>query len=102
MPDAQSPRTKKHTFVFNEEENCPEKFAFLDGPIRANRFADSRESLKFGSRESSDGFWNCTPFLRTAFRDTRNCESQVRGDTRESLERYENRVFLRIDSRESP
>ena len=32
----------------------------------------------------------------------KNCESQVWGDSRESLKHYENRVCLRIDSRESP
>ena len=40
--------------------------------------------------------------LQIAFRGTKNCESQVWGDSSESLERYENRVLLRVNSRESP
>ena len=74
---------------------CPN----LDGPIRANRFADSRESLD--SHESFQGSRTEPFFLRIALRRAKIFESQVGGDSFESLARYEE-VFLRIDSRESP
>ena len=49
------------------------------------------------------GLLNWTLFLRIAFRGTKGCESQVWGDSGESLERYENRfLFLRVDCLESP
>ena len=49
------------------------------------------------------GFPSWTPFLRIALRGAKHCESQVWGDLRESLARYENRpFFLRTDLRESP
>ena len=47
------------------------------------------------------GFPNWTPFLWIVLRGLKNCESQVWGDSRESLERHENIFFLQIDSRES-
>ena len=59
---------------------------------RANRFADSRESLD--SRESFQGSWTEPPFLRIALRGlkvvNRRCEA-IR--TRHSLAHYENRGF---------
>ena len=63
----------------------------LDGPIRANRFADSRESLD--SRESFQGSRTEPLFLRITHRGGKDCESQVWGDSRESLARYENIFF---------
>ena len=61
----------------------------LDGPIRANQFADSHESLE-GSRTEP-------LLLRIAFWDTQHCESQV------LRKRYENSLFfiMQIDCRES-
>ena len=38
------------------------------------------------------GFPSWTPFLRIVVRSTKNCESQIRADSRESLERCENRL----------
>ena len=63
----------------------------VDGPIRANRFAASRESP--GSRESFRGSRTDLRFLRIALWGAKNCESQVRGDSRESLARDENKGF---------
>ena len=70
------------------------------------RWPDSRESIRRFARIAwfsriVSGFSNWTPFLRIALQGAKNCESQVWGDSRESLARYENRYFLRIDSRES-
>ena len=55
----------------------------LDGPIRANRLADSHESLD--SRESFQGS-RTEPqlFCQSRFGELEHCESQVRGDSRES------------------
>ena len=47
----------------------------LDGPIRANRFADSRESPD--SRESVQGSRAEPLFLRIVLRGATSCESQV-------------------------
>ena len=64
----------------------------LDGPIRANRFADSRESLD--SRESPEGSRNEPPFFcESPFGGQKISESQVWGDSHESLERYKNKDF---------
>ena len=41
------------------------------------------------------------PFLRITLQGVKNCELQISGNSRESLERYELGIFLRIDSRES-
>ena len=59
------------------------------------RWPDSRESIR--------GFANWTPFFfESRFGGLKSCESQVCGHSRESLARYENRIFFpRIDSRGS-
>ena len=60
-------------------KKLPQKIKYLsslDGPIRANRFADSRESPD--SRESVQSSRIVEPlFLRIALRGAKNCESQV-------------------------
>ena len=79
----------------------------LDGLIRANGFADSRTSPD--PREACQGS-QTEPhfFFWIAFRDTKNCESQVWGDSGESPKRHGNSFFCsviqfaRIDSHESP
>ena len=74
--------------------------ATSDGTIRANRFADSRESIcrlnhlreSPDSRESfQDSRTFRTLFLRIALWGAKNCELQVRDDSRDSLARYESR-----------
>ena len=52
-----------------------EHFLASDGPIRANRFADLRESPD--SCESFQGSRADPLFLRIALRGAENCESQV-------------------------
>ena len=74
----------------------------LDGPIRANRFADSRESRD--SRESFQGSRTDPLFLRIALRvgglkiANRRVEA-IRANRSHVLNIV---FFLRIDSRESP
>ena len=84
----------------------------LPPPERSRETRDLRESIRRFARIAwfsriVSGFPNRTPFLRIALRGAENCKSQVWGDSRESLARYENRGFsanrcMRIDSRESP
>ena len=68
------------------------QFARTDSQIRADRLI-LRKSWFQGSR--------IEPLFRIALRGTKDGESQVWSDSRESLERYENRGLLWIDSRES-
>ena len=69
------------------------RFARIDSKIRAGRLILAN---RFRVPELN-------PFFANRASGGENCESQVRGDSRGSLTRYENRVFfLRIDSRESP
>ena len=95
-----------HIYIYIHTLACSIAAALhLDGPIRANRFTDSRESLD--SARIVSGFPNWTPFLRIALRGGKSSESHVWGDSHESLARYENRSFsanrfAQIDSRESP
>ena len=69
----------------------------LDGPIRANRFADSRESPD--SRESFQGSRTEPLFGKSRFGALKIANRRF--EARESLARYEYRGFLRIDSCES-
>ena len=80
----------------------------LDGPIRANRFADSRESLD--SRESFRGSRNEPLYCESRFGGLQIANRRSEAIRAKSLARYQNRVFFfcsanrfaRIDSRESP
>ena len=81
---------------------------FLGQPPSADklRWPDSRESIRRFARIAwfsriVSGFPSWTPFLRIALQGANNCESQLWGNSRESLARYEDR-FARSDSRESP
>ena len=62
-------------------------------PFLRLRWPDSRESIR--------RFAELNPFFANRVSALKNCKSQVWGDSRECLERYENRFFfLQIDSRE--
>ena len=60
------------------------RFARIDSQIRANRLVLAN---RFRLPELN-------PFLRIALRGPLNCESQVSGDSRKSLARYENSFFF--------
>ena len=64
----------------------------LDGPIRANRFADSHESSD--SRKSFQGSRTEPLLLRIPLRGLKIANRGFEGDSRESLARCENRVFF--------
>ena len=59
------------------------RFARIDSQIRANRQILAN---RLGVPELNS-------LVRIALRRAKNCESQFRGDLRELLARYENRVF---------
>ena len=59
----------------------------LDGPIRANRFTDSRESPD--CRESLNPL-----FCESRFGGLKIANRRFEADSRESLQRYENRFFF--------
>ena len=77
------------------------EFFSLDGPIRANRFADSRESPD--SRESFQGSQTEPSFLRIALRGAKKIANHRFEAIRANRLHVMNIVFffLRIDSRES-
>ena len=75
---------------------------FLGNSFRRLRWPDSREWIRRFARITwfsriVSGFPSRTPFLRMALRGrgAKNCESQVWGDSRESLARHENRFRSR-------
>ena len=73
----------------------------LDGPIRANRFADSRESLD--SCESLQGSQTEPPFLRITLRGGRLKIAKISFEAIRSKRStvMKKGISLRIDSRES-
>ena len=84
----------------------PEGSQCLDGPIRANRFADSRESLD--SRESFQGSRTEHIFLRIALRGANIANHRfeaIRANRSHVMKighGFSANLFVRIDLRESP
>ena len=80
------------------QKNAPKSCSGLDGPIRIDSQIRANRLILANRFRVPE----LNPFFcESRFKGAKSCESQVQGDTRESLARYENRVSLRIDSRES-
>ena len=91
---------KQPSYAFHAQWPQPLNSLFavilLDGPIRANSFADSREFPD--PRESFSGFLNWTPFLRIALRGTKKTANRKFDAIRANRSNVLKIIFcLRID-----